>query len=101
MRLGIIDGDHWRGFSQPIAFMNANSDEGIPLGQFASQRRASGDEKLRAPAHPRPHFGINQTVSEFPRERLRSLPCKNLSLVVAANPEGPLINLSFGRSEER
>ena len=92
VRRGRIHRDHRRSLGQPVAFVDGNANIGIPLGQFAAQRRASGNELLRLAAHPGAHLRKDQAVRDFPGERLRPGSGQNLGAVSAPHRKRPAID---------
>ena len=94
VRGGRVHRDHRRSFGQSVPFVDGNADIGIPLGQFAAQRRASGNELLRLSTHPGAHFGKNEPVRDFhfPGERCRSRSGQSLGAVSAPHRKRPAID---------
>ena len=63
---GRVERDDGRGFGEAIAFVNADAGGGVPFGEFAAQRSASGDEGFDLAAHAFANFGEHELVGEFP-----------------------------------
>ena len=76
--------------------MDANADVGVPLGQFTSQGRATGNEELNSAPDPGPHFREHEFVSQFPGERARSFAGKNLFSMATPDAQRPAVHLLFG-----
>ena len=55
-----------RGFGQPVTFVDADADIGIPLGQVAAERRASGNENIDTAAHAGANFGKDKLNRQSP-----------------------------------
>src|SRR5579864_8228590 len=78
--------------------MNADADRGVPLGEFAAQRRSARDEGFDPASKTRADFRKYQLVRQLPAQRCWSASGKNLWLIFAADRDRPVEDGAFGKA---
>ena len=96
-----IQGDHRRGFREPVALPQGDAHRGEPLRCVDAQRRAADHENPHPAAKSFPHLAVDQLAGELPQGRPRPATVVDRVTVPGAERHCPGQHAAFDRRERR